>query len=425
MNPDAETAYRFLTEKPAQYGKMLGYENLRDDLHGKWIREMVLGHDDMTLQAHRGSYKTTSTCIALAICVLLRGDFNHIILRKTDTDIQEVINIIRRIIFHDTTQAIYKMLTGQQLTIIKSTSTEITTSTFVAPRGAAQVLGIGTGGSITGKHADRMWTDDIVNLQDRKSHAERERTKSIYQELQNIKNPGGRIINTGTPWHKDDAFILMPRPEKYDCYNTGLLSSSQIEKLRSSMSPSLFAANYELQHIASEHALFSTMPHFTSDVELIRDGIAHVDAGYGGDDYTAFTCGKRDGDKLYMYGRMWHKHVDTLIDPIIEESKRLRCGPIWCEDNGDKGFLAKEFIRSGYKSVIYHEHENKYIKISTWLRKWWDDIVWLEGTDRDYITQVLDFTEDAEHDDAPDSAAVVCRILNGKRGKPYKSPFGG
>ena len=34
MNPEAELAYRFLTEKPAQYGQMLGYPDLRDDLHG-------------------------------------------------------------------------------------------------------------------------------------------------------------------------------------------------------------------------------------------------------------------------------------------------------------------------------------------------------------------------------------------------------
>ena len=29
----------------------------------------------------------------------------------------------------------------------------------------------------------------------------------------------------------------------------------------------------------------------------------------------------------------------------------------------------------------------------------------------EYIDQILDYTENAEHDDAPDSAACVCRIL--------------
>ena len=174
MNAEAEVAYRFLTEKPAQYGQMLGYPDLRDDLHGEWIREMVLGHGDMTLQAHRLSYKTTCVGIALATNIVLRGDFNSIFMRKTDTDIQEVISNVQRIVSHPVTQQLYKALTGSELAIIKATQAELTTTSYTAPRGSAQLIGIGIGGSITGKHADRIWTDDIVNLSDRKSHAERE-----------------------------------------------------------------------------------------------------------------------------------------------------------------------------------------------------------------------------------------------------------
>ena len=426
MNPDAETAYRFLTEKPAQYGQMLGYPDLTDNLHGEWIRKMVLGHEDMTLQAHRLSYKTTCVGIGLAENIVLRGDLNSIFMRKTDTDIQEVIGNVQRIVAHPVTQQLYKALTGKELGIIKGTQAELTTTSYTAPRGAAQLLGIGIGGSITGKHADRIWTDDIVNLSDRKSRAERERTKLIYQELQNVRNPGGRIINTGTPWHKEDAFMLMPKPERYDCYTTGLIGAERMNKLRNSMTPSLFAANYELRHIAIENALFLTNPTYTDDEKLLRDGIAHVDAAYGGDDYTAFTCGKRMNGKLYLYGRIWHSHVDAVLSTITAEAKRLMCAPIWCEDNGDKGFLATEIRKKyGVKSITYHESENKYIKISTYLRKWWDNIVWLEGTDREYINQIMDYTEDAEHDDAPDSASVMCRYWDSRKNEPYKSAFGG
>ena len=63
------------------------------------------------------------------------------------------------------------------------------------------------------------------------------------------------------------------------------------------------------------------------------------------------------------------------------------------------------------------------MKISTFLRKWWKDIKWLEGTDMAYINQILSYTEDAEHDDAPDSAACVCRILDRRSGEDYASPF--
>ena len=143
MTPDGETAYRFLVEKPAQYGNMLGYPDLRDDLHGHWIRKMVLGHADMTLQAHRGSYKTTCDCIALSINILLRGDMNSIFMRKTEADIKEVIVNVDRILREPVTQELYRALTGQQLGIIRSTNSEITTTSYTAPRGAAQLLGIG------------------------------------------------------------------------------------------------------------------------------------------------------------------------------------------------------------------------------------------------------------------------------------------
>ena len=99
------------------------------------------------------------------------------------------------------------------------------------------------------------------------------------------------------------------------------------------------------------------------------------------------------------------------MDPIIQESKRLKCQPIKMEDIGDKGFLVREFLRRGAYASNYHEAQNKFLKIVTYLKKWWPRVVFLEGTDREYIDQILDYTEFPEHDDAPDSAACVCRIL--------------
>ena len=230
--------------------------------------------------------------------------------------------------------------------------------------------------------------------------------------MQNVRNPGGRIINTGTPWHPEDAFILMPKAKRFDCYQTGLLDDAKLSQLKASMAPSLFAANYELRHIAAENALFPTFPGETSDEAMLYDGIAHIDAAYEGEDFTAFTCGKRVGDKLYLYGRMWRSHVDTVMDVILAECERLRCAPIYCETNGDKGYLGREFKARGAMVRAYPEKMNKHLKISTFLRKWWRNVVFLEGTDPEYISQIMDYNEEAEHDDAPDSAACVCRILD-------------
>lgn len=401
-----------LIADPVRLGAALGYDGFRYGLHDRWIRRMVSGTEDMTLQAHRGSYKTTCLCVSIALMMIRYRDKNIIFLRKTDADVVEVVKNVYRILCSDILQDIYRALTGGKLDIVKSTGTEITTSAYCAPRGASQLLGIGIGGSLTGKHADIVITDDITNLRDRLSAADREKTKAVYMELQNVRNPGGRIINTGTPWHKEDAFTLMPPPERYDCYQTGMLDAAKLEQLRSSMAPSLFAANYELQHIAAENALFATSPGSTDDITRLYDGIAHVDAAYGGEDGTAFTCGCRRGDTLYLYGKLWHRHVDTVMDVIASECKRLRCEPLYCETNGDKGFFGREIRKKGLITRMYAERENKYYKISTFLRKWWGKVVFVDGTDPEYINQIMDYTEDAAHDDAPDSAACVCRILD-------------
>ena len=402
---------RILLEHPEQIGIGVGFADLTP-MHGEWIRQMVFGEEDFTLQAHRGSYKSSCLAVAIALLMVLYPTRNILFMRKTDSNVAEMMTMVSKILTHPLLQGITSTLHRKPLLITAEALDHLSTNLWKSPMGAYQLQGLGMRSSITGKHAWYVITDDICNVDDRMSRAERQHTIAQYDELQNIRNRGGRIINLGTPWHRDDVFCRMTNIHRYDCYQTGLMNPEQIDRLRSSMTPSLFAANYELKHIAADNAFFTTPPVFTDDSSLLRDGISHVDAAYGGEDYTAFTCGRRSGDTIYLYGRIWRKHVDKVLDVLIAEANRLKCWPMYCEDNGDKGFLKKEILRRGCFAKQYTEHQNKVIKISTYLRKWWPKIVFLRDTDPEYIRQILDYTEQAEHDDAPDSAAVVCRRLD-------------
>ena len=397
---------------PEELGRQVGFRDLTP-LHGEWIREMINGEGDYTLQAHRGSYKSSCLAVAIAMLMILQPKRNIIFLRKTDSDVAEMLGMVGKILRQQIMGDIVSRYWHKPLMLLGESASHLSTNLWQSPMGAPQLLGLGIRSSITGKHSYYVITDDICNKDDRESRAERERTKKQYDELQNIRNKGGRIINLGTPWHKDDVFTKMPNIHQYDCYQTGLITKEQLDQLRQSMAPSLFAAKYELKHIASSELIFETPPRFTDDPMNLRDGVAHVDAAYGGSDYTAFTCGKldRDNDILYLYGKLWHKAVDKVMDPIIEEAQRLMCEPIKCEKNGDKGFLIRELFERGAYASGYVESQNKFVKICTYLKKWWPRIVFLEGTDPEYIDQILDYTENAEHDDAPDSAACICRIL--------------
>lgn len=417
-------AVEFLRDRPAEFGHLLGFKKLTA-MHNRWIKQMAFGKGDHTLQGHRASYKTTCLSIALALIMILLPNKRTLFMRKTDDDVKEIIKQVRNILINPRTVYLVMCIYGVTLKLNVENATELSTNLTTDIKGTSQLVGIGTGSSLTGRHYDFIFTDDIVNVKDRVSRAERERIKTVYQELINIKNQGGKIFNTGTPWHKEDAFVLMPNPEKWDCYHTGIFSKADLEQIKASMSPSLFAANYELKHIASEDVIFDNAQVGAEVEKIINAQICHIDAAYGGEDYTAFTIARKAEGKYYVYGRLWPKAVDECMDEIIKERQRFLVGKIYCETNADKGYLAKALREKGERVVTYPETMNKYIKIVTHLKGDWPNIVFVQGTDQAYIDQILDYNEYAEHDDAPDSCACMMRLLHPRKDEDKRtSGFG-
>ena len=50
-------------------------------------------------------------------------------------------------------------------------------------------------------------------------------------------------------------------------------------------------------------------------------------------------------------------------------------------------------------------------KIVTYLKWEWQNVIFVDGTDEEYINQICEFNEFADHDDAPDSLASIIRKL--------------
>jgi predicted phage terminase large subunit-like protein len=342
-------------------------------------------------------------------------------MRKTDTDVKEIIKQVQNILDNPRTRYFVQVIYGINLQLPTRSATETSTNLTTDIKGTSQLVGMGIGSSVTGKHFDNIFTDDIVNVNDRMSKADRDRTKILYQELQNVKNRGGRIYNTGTPWHPDDCFTLMPNPERHDCYSTGLIDADELKSIKENMTASLFAANYELKHIAAEDVLFRD-PVTNGEPYLVEQGESHIDAAYSGEDYTAFTIINKKGGKYYVFGKLWRKHIDDCIDEAIALHRKFNASRISVENNGDKGYLAKDLRKRDVLVNEYHEKMNKFLKITSYLKAEWKDVIFVKGTDEAYIAQVCDYSEDAEHDDAPDSLASLVRKLWNKKdeGKPQR-----
>ena len=413
-----------IKDNPVKIAHKLGF-TLLTDLHNNWIKEFIFGKDDFSLFAHRGSYKTTAVAIALAISLVIFPDECILFMRKTENDIIEIMRSVSKILKTDLFAGIVKVLYNVELELTKDTNSEISTNLQQGNKGTPQLTGLGSTSSLTGKHYERIFTDDISNLKDRISKAERERVKLVYQELQNLKNRGGKIVNTGTKWHKEAVESLMPNQHTQTCYDSGIMTKDEIAEIRTKMTPTLFAANYELKHIADENALFKN-PKYINNVEYIYNGFTHIDASYGGEDTSAMTIMRQytkdllnpetkelilPAGSIVAYGKMWTKHIDDCLKESYTIQEKLKSGTIYLETNADKGYLAKDISKTNRAVSTYHESQNKFVKISTYLYSNWANIYWLDDTDPEYMSQILDFQEGQEPDDCPDSAASLIRIF--------------
>ena len=422
---DVDLAVMFAREMPYKIAREIGFKDVREYPHNEWMREIITGKADYTLLAHRGSYKSSVLSVCIALIMVLMPYQNIIFLRKADDDVSEMIRMVKKALESEVIQSLALILYKKRIILTESTTSSITTNLFMSASGASQLLGIGLKSSITGKHADLVITDDICNINDRVSRAEREKTKTQFQELRNVCNRGGRIVSLGTKWHEEDVFTLMRNIHVYTYQDTNLISAEEIAVLKESMSPSLFACNYELKIVADDDVIF-TEPQTGADPALAEQGNSHVDAAFYGEDYTAFTAMAIHDGKFYVFGKLWRKHIDDVMDECVMWHEKFLCGKMYNELNADKGYVAKQFRQKGLKVATYTEHQNKYVKIVSYLKFEWKNVIFVAGTDEAYINMICDYNENAEHDDAPDSLASLIRIMGRRKElQQYQSIFEG
>ncbi len=402
------TLFDKIIEDPLPYAHSLGLTKLTKPIHREWIRRAFYMNKHETTQAHRGAYKSTCNRVGLGLRMIGKPFTNTIMLRKTDPDVKDIITAISKDLQSSTAQGVMYDLYGRYPKLTINSYSELELDVYCGTMGR-QLLGLGLNASITGKHGSVL-TDDIVTLKDRVSEAHRVQTKNQYMELVNIASESGQYIqNWGTPWHKDDAFSIMPKAEKTTVYESGIISPEEIQTRKDMMTSSLFAANYELKHIADGDILFPEPKYGAFPVGA--RALAHIDAAYGGEDRTALTIVAEVEGKLHTIGWMMEGHIENHYTQIVSKMERYQCHSYDCENNADKGFLRKDLSRlTSISGTGYHEKMNKYYKISTYGKARWNDVIFdLENGDDEYIAEIMDYNENANHDDAPDSFASLVK----------------
>ena len=161
MNSSKQAVLDLLWNEPYKIGHWVGFKDLTA-LHNEWLRSFLYAEKDQTLLAHRGSYKTTDLSLFLAIHTVERPNENVMFFRKTDDDVTEVLVQTQKILKAGCMQRIVRILYGMDLKFLRENNSEIHTNLCTSTKGVSQVVGLGIGTSITGKHADIVVTDDIL-----------------------------------------------------------------------------------------------------------------------------------------------------------------------------------------------------------------------------------------------------------------------
>ena len=423
----SERTIEIAAKQPHILGHIMGKDRLLP-VHSDWIRYIWDTNKQRALMAYRGSYKTTAICtIGIIRWMLFNPNERIALFRKHSGKAADVVNTVAQAMEYTEVAEIFKYRFGEypKARIKSYGRLQYNFKKTMTPE--PNVLALGLDGDITGQHFDKIILDDFVTVKDRVSRAERRHTKTALMEIQtNIIDPKKGVSYIGTPWHRDDAWryvnSLCP-VAKYPIKEYGyIIGDEEIAAKRAMTTPSLFAANYDLDLISDESLLF-TDPIFSNGwIKNAYEVVAQLDAAYGGGHYCALTIVSKlreAGDDVYYQavGFTYLGNIRDWYDEIDRICKLYNVSYLLEETNADKGMSADDLAKKGIRVKTYSERQNKHLKISTQLYRVWKYIEWAPETDDEYIAQIIDYREGCEPDDAPDSAASLFREAYNKGAK--------
>jgi hypothetical protein len=409
---------QIVADEPHKLGWLIGRDKLTP-LHSEWIKYCWDSDEPRALQAFRGSYKSTSILLVGSLRWMLFHPNDRIgLIRKNFNAARDYTSTIAAAMELPEIKELFRYAHGIYPKIVKQRDGRYQWNfkKTLTPEGNITPLGID--GSITGAHFDKVLTDDIITVKDKLSRAERERTKEMTHEIAtNIIDPGKGSTWIGTPWHREDAWGEINAfcdVAKYPISKYNFLSKEEAGRKKLTTTPFLYAINYELEIGKDESLLFSD-PDFSKGWDFsIRDVVGQLDAAYDGDHYCAMTFiaplrGSGEETIYQAVGFTYAGHIKDWYSTIKSLAAKFRVKHIFMETNADKGMSARDLTAMGLRIKSYNESQNKHLKISTNLYKFWRRIEWAPESDDEYMTQVTDYKEGSEPDDAPDSVGSLLR----------------
>lgn len=420
-------------EHPYRLGHLLGFKKLTPQ-HNAWIHMFLRQEYGRVriLQAHRGAYKTTCGLVAMTLLVMLMPNVRVLIARKSQKMASKLIGAMQKIF--DTQVVQMWMYSRWDVTDLKTdkwntTELRLSINTRISPE--PNFTAVGTATAQTGDHYDYIWSDDIITPEDRYSEKERDRTKNYIHELENIIDPTGIRMFSGTPWHEKDGFsMLEAMGYKIHRYPLGSILIAELtpeiidQKMRTTPR-SLWAANMLLRHERDANPEFPE-PIYENCPRLNMPLYAFIDGAFGGENNCAIWIGGEHNGLIYlveaiMYGNSIADHWSDIQS--LWTSLRIR--KFFYEDNGAQKLIGSRLTEMGIPNEGVTSSTNKYADITNTLKPLWPRLRFAENlkpppdsfeeitedTIPHPLSQVLEYNEDTEQDDSPDALAKLCRQI--------------
>lgn len=415
-----------LFDRPLLIAHAVGYTDMTE-IHNiwmkQWIRALLTPNGEYVHMAHRGSFKSSCEEIVIAIIMVVAPWRSICLFRKTDDAVYRTTAGIKNVLRNEVFKTLARDYCGKELEITREVAAAIDTSLNQVKGAQEHFFAQGLGGNMTGQHYDVLVTDDICTLADRTSKAEREKTKTVYLEMHRLLNDKGSMLHTGTPWHANDVFSIMPPAEKYTWRDTGIISEEKLNHIRKITPVQEFSINYELKILPDSDAVFGGLGNLNEDLFPMDGSMLYIDPAFSptGHDYTAlaigtFTSEGRLAAAGFVYRMPWNRLVndDGVLTVDLENSiigrliRRFNILEIAVETNslGEMPRLLLGNYGLPIRSVN-HSQIGKHRRIMTaaTLQEEIDLVGCKDVESRLFNNHVRDYNIDAEFRDAADALA--------------------
>lgn len=299
-----------------------------------------------------------------------------------------------------------------------------------------QVIGAGVRGPITGRGADLVIIDDpIKDYEEAISETIQDSIWDWYRStLYTRLHPDAAIIIIMTRWVTNDLSGrlideqgLVEDDGEWDLLKLPALSPAgealwperysvdMLMQIRKNIGEKLFSSLYQQEPVDLIERLFGD-PRFEEAPNDLKK-IAYLDPAFGGSDYSAFTAGglnrkdNEDDTIQITAGEIWKGQIDVTYDKTEKLCKALNVGTLYIESNQAQKALALEFRKRGIIVREVQNISNKHLRIVNAVKVNWDRIRFSRAVSAEYLKQVLNYSELARHDDAPDSLAGLVERL--------------